>query len=72
MSEFEPDAMRLTLMQMAEDVRPIREFLMGEVAYYERQGFTKEQARALAAAEFTSIFGMRILNAATAPESGDG
>lgn len=67
-----PDVMRLVLMQMAEDIKPIREFLMGEVSYFERQGFTKEQARALAAAEFTSVFGTRILPTATAPDAGDG
>lgn len=63
------DAMRLALMQMSESAAPIREFVLGEVAYYERQGFTREQARAMAAAEFISIFGIRILNAATDPDA---
>jgi len=62
------DAMRLALMTLSESAAPIREFVLGEVAYYERQGFTVEQARAMAAAEFTSIFGLRILNAATVPD----
>lgn len=63
------DAMRLMLIEMSDNIKPIREFLMGEVTYFERQGFTVEQSRALAAAEFTSIFGVRIRQSATDPPS---
>ena len=69
---YDPDDMRLALMDISEAVSPIREFVLGEIAYYEGQGFTKEQARAMAAAEFTSIFGLRILNSATEPQAPSG
>lgn len=68
----EQDALRLAMMEVAETLAPIHEMLLGEVAYFERQGFTREQARAIAAAEYTSIFGLRILNNATDPAAGDG
>ncbi len=64
----EEDAVRRGLLEITDGVRPLREFVLGEVAYYERQGFTMEQSRAMAAAEFTSIFGLRIATRATLPE----
>lgn len=72
MSSEPADAMRLALMEIVGQLEPIHEFVMGEVAYFERQGFSAEQSRAMVAAEYTSIFGLRILNAATEPGIGDG
>lgn len=68
-SNQEPtDPARLAMMGVAEQFAPIHELVLGEVAYFVRQGFTYEQARAMAAAEFTSTFGARIEGAATRPE----
>lgn len=53
-------AMRLGLMAVAEQLAPLHEFVAGEVAYYERQGFTPEQARAMVSAEFMTLFGAKI------------
>lgn len=64
MSEM-ADAMRLALMDIAEKLEPVHEFVLGGVAYYVRQGFTVEQAHAIAAAEYITIFGLRIANNAT-------
>lgn len=68
-AEKSPDDLaRLAIMEMAEQLAPIHEFVTGEAAHYVRQGFTGEQARAIVAAEFSSIFGSRIEAAAARPE----
>jgi formylglycine-generating enzyme required for sulfatase activity len=64
----EQDAMRLAMMGITEMAEPWHEWVLGEVAYFVRQGFTYEQARAMAAAEFVSIAGARIELGATRPE----
>jgi hypothetical protein len=66
----EEQELRISLMAVAEQLRPIHEFVAGELAYFIRQGFTLEQAHAMAAAEFTSVFGLRIANSATGAEDG--
>jgi hypothetical protein len=48
------------MMQIAEAIKPMHEFLEGQVAYFASQGFTPQEALAMAAAEFVSIFGTMI------------
>jgi len=62
------DLTRLAVMEIVDGLAPLREMVTGELAHFERQGFTKEQARAIVAAEFVSVFGTRIESAATPPE----
>jgi len=50
-------AMRLVFMEIAEGMAPLREFIMGEVAYFERQGFTPCQAREIVATEIRFLRG---------------
>lgn len=52
-------------MVMSDLTRPMKEWLAGELAYFLGQGYTVEQARAMAACEFTTAFGLRIENGAT-------
>lgn len=59
---------RLAMMGIAENMIPLHELIEGEVAHFTRQGFTNEQARAMAAAEFVNAFGIQIYRAATRPE----
>jgi hypothetical protein len=65
---MEMDPVRLAMMQIAESLAPIHELVDGEVAHFLRQGFTIEQAHALAAVEVVNAFGMKIYGAATRPE----
>jgi hypothetical protein len=62
---------RLIAMSIAESFRPFHEMLDGEVAHFRRQGFTDEQAHALAAAEFVATLGAAIGNRGTLPELPD-
>lgn len=50
-------AMRLAFMEVAENMEPVHEFVMGEVAYFERQGFSPEQAREIVATEIRFLRG---------------
>lgn len=61
-------AMRLALMEIAEQLVPLHELAAGEVAYFVRQGFTIEQAHAMVAAEFITVFGANIEAGATRPD----
>lgn len=62
------DAMRMALMEMSETlVVPWREWLAGAVVHFLGEGFTHEQARAMAASEYTTVLGSRIENSATRP-----
>lgn len=71
MSEYDPAAKRpgfeqpaATLaegmVQLAESIEPMHEFLAGQVAYFASQGFTAQECLAMAAAEFVTIFGVNI------------
>lgn len=63
------DKVRLILMEMNDALMvPWREWLAGAVSYFSGQGFTDEQARAMAAAEYTTVLGNRIENSATRTE----
>lgn len=62
------DGVRLAVMAMAENMIPLHEMIAGEVAYFQRQGFTTEQAHALAAAEFVGVFGAAIRREASYPD----
>lgn len=54
------DMIRLALMEISESFAPFHEFIDGEVAHFERQGFTAREARAMTAAEFVATFGLNI------------
>lgn len=43
------------MMQLREMLEPMHEFLLGEVAYFEAQGFSPEQAHDMAAAEYCRL-----------------
>lgn len=51
--------MRIILMGISEQMAPLHEWVTGEVAYFTGQGFTEEQARAMAAAEYVIALGGR-------------
>lgn len=61
------DPVRLAAMAIAENYAALHDMISGEVAHFVRQGFTTEQARAMAAAEFVSTFGAAIGLTATRP-----
>lgn len=48
------------MMQIAEMLTPMHEFARGQVAYFLSQGYKPEEALAMSAAEFVSIFGSAI------------
>lgn len=64
---MDQNPMRLALMAIADMFEPMHELVLGEVAHFQRQGFTIEQAHAMAAAEFVNAFGQRIEHGATMP-----
>lgn len=43
------------MMQVRAMLEPMHEFLVGEVAYFEAQGFTPVQAHDMAAAEYCRL-----------------
>jgi hypothetical protein len=48
------------MMALAETIEPMHDFLAGQITYFRSQGFTPQEALAMAAAEFVSIFGTAI------------
>jgi hypothetical protein len=48
------------MLELAQSIEPMHEFLAGQVAYFASQGFTPQEALAMAAAEFCCIFGTQI------------
>lgn len=56
------------LMLLNEQVTPIHEWLEGQRAYFASQGYTDDEARAMAAAEFVFIFGSGITRTPRAEE----
>jgi hypothetical protein len=62
------DMVRLALMATTDLVAPLHEWLAGEFAYFVDQGYTFEQARAMAAAEFMTAMGGRIESGASRPD----
>ncbi len=48
------------LMQIGEMVKPMHEWLAGQVAYFAGQGFKPEEALAMAAATYVTVFGSAI------------
>ena len=48
------------MMELAEQLKPIHEFIAGQVQYFLSQGFTPQEALALTAAEFVTLFGTNI------------
>lgn len=56
MTSNEPTkGMSEALMSLRVMMEPMHEFLIGEVAYFEGQGFTSEQARMMACAEYSRV-----------------
>ncbi len=64
--------MRQALLGFNEMVQPMHEWLDGQVSYFLGQGFTDAEARAMAAAEFVTVFGTAIPRTTTNGESDDG
>ncbi|MFI5839444.1 hypothetical protein ACIA8K_06990 [Catenuloplanes sp. NPDC051500] len=54
------DAFRTMLLQLNGQVKPMHEWLAGQRAYFVGQGYTDDEARAMAAALFVSVFGTGI------------
>lgn len=50
----------IALMQLAEQVKPMHEFLAGQRAYFLSLGHTPEEALALSASVFVALFGAHI------------
>lgn len=53
-------ALAAGMMELAEQLAPIHEFAAGEVAYFLGQGFSPQEALAMTAAEFCTVFGTMI------------
>lgn len=63
------DRIRLIIMDMTEAlITPHREWLAGSVAYFLGEGFTEQQARAMAASEYVTVLGQRIENGGDRPD----
>lgn len=60
MSEPEAPSLVEGMMQLTESIKPMHEWLAGQVAYFAGQGFTAQEALAMAAAEFVTVFGTAI------------
>lgn len=54
------DWLRQFMMDLNDQVAPFHEWLAGQRAYFVGQGYTDDEARAMAAAEFVSVFGANI------------
>lgn len=48
------------MLELAAAIEPMHEFLAGQVAYFASQGYTPQEALAMSAAEFVTIFGSSI------------
>jgi hypothetical protein len=69
--EAEADRFRLVMMQFTDVTAAWHEWITGELAYFVGQGYTIEQAHAMAAAEYVSMFGTRIESGASRPEDNE-
>jgi hypothetical protein len=56
----EPTTLAEGMLELAQAIEPMHEFLTGQVAYFVGQGFTPQESLAMAAAEFVTIFGSAI------------
>lgn len=59
MSDLEGD-LAAAMLTLTDQVRPMHEWLAGQRAYFLSQGYTADESRAMAAAEFVSVFGAMI------------
>ncbi|MFF3867362.1 hypothetical protein [Micromonospora sp. NPDC001898] len=64
------DVFRGLLLDLNEQVKPMHEWLDGQRAHFLGQGYTDDEARAMAAAEFVMLFGGSISRTATPPPEG--
>lgn len=53
-------ALAAGMLELSAAIKPMHEFLAGQVSYFASQGFTPQECLAMAAAEFVSIFGTAI------------
>jgi hypothetical protein len=60
MSDKEKMTLAEGMWELAESIKPMHEFLAGQVEFFAGQGFTAQEALAMAAAEFCCIFGTQI------------
>ena len=54
------DDLRHTMLYLNEQVSPIHEWLTGQRTYFTGQGYTDDEARAMSAALFVTVFGTHI------------
>jgi hypothetical protein len=59
------------LMGLHEQVKPFHEFLQGQRQLLRDQGYTDDEARAMAAAVFVSLFGSHISRTVADETKGD-
>lgn len=59
-SPDQADAIGQLLLGFNQMVQPIRDWLAGQRTYFRSQGYTDDEARAMAAALFVSVFGTGI------------
>ena len=52
--------LRVALMQLNEQVKPMHEWLEGQLMYFLSQGYTRQEALAMSAAQFVTVFGSAI------------
>lgn len=71
MENTDVEGLRLVMMGFVDLCAPMHDVAAGEVAYFLRQGYTDEQAHAMAAAEFTMVFGTKIYPSANRPDDED-
>lgn len=55
--DFSTSTFAAGLLDITEQVKPLHEWLDGQRAHFLSQGYTADEARAMAAAEFVLIFG---------------
>lgn len=55
-----PTSIAAGVMEVADQIKPLHEFLDGQRTHFLSQGYSDDEARAMAAAIFVSIFGTGI------------
>jgi hypothetical protein len=66
------DSLRQVLLRHRDLLIPLHEFIDGEVAHFQRQGFTAAEARTLTVIEFAMAMAANISNTSlSAPAPGD-
>lgn len=55
--------MGLAMLQLNEAVAPMHDWLLGERTYFVGQGYSPDEARAMAASTYVTVFGQKITTA---------